>query len=248
MDGINLPAFIRGPSVLVPIKIDLTYQGARLVDTFCWDIFQPALTPEEFVARTCADLNLPVGFQHRITLQVIEQITSYQQLVLFLRQHADLIPDFAAKIRRSQPITLGIRHNSIDYSDKIDWNPMDDCLTPEAFARTTCADLGLAAEIEAAIGHKIRESLFRWLFALVEKPTATDTDIQAEFKVTDNKISLVPPNQVVDMTTNLWKRAKPSSLDDISSVPQPMLPGDKDSTSAIWLKKLGVTGEPAVKQ
>eukprot|EP01039_Chlorochromonas_danica_P005531 gene5531-6090_t len=240
MSHSTIPTFLRGSSVLVPIKIDLTYQGARLVDTFCWDIYNESTTPEEFVSRTCSDLNLPIGFQHRITAQIIEQIQSYRLLVNFIREYHSLIPDWEKKVIRCQSITIGIRHNSIDYSDRIEWNPMDEYLTPELFARSTCYDLGLASEIEAAIGHKIRESLFRWLINLVEKPNLPDGDLQPEFKVTDNKISLVPPNQVVDMTTNLWKRAKPASLDDISSVPQPMLPSEKESTAPIWLKKLNL--------
>lgn len=241
----NLPTFIRGPSVLVPLKIDLTYHGARLVDTFCWDIYCPSITPEEFVARTIADLNLPIGFHHRIAFQVIEQIKAYVQLIDFVRDNYHLIPQWDEKVRRPQPITLGIRHNSIDYSDKIEWDPMDQFLTPEYFARTTCADLGLAGEIEAAISHKIRESLFRWLIQLIQNPQATlkESDLQSEFKVNESKISLVPPSQVVDMITNLWKRAKPASLDDISSVPQPMLPSEKEGTTNLWVEQFEISAD-----
>ncbi len=213
------------------------YQGARLVDTFCWDVLNPVMVAEEFVARTCADLNLPVGFQYRMTLQIVEQLKSYKELIDFIHTNQKLIPNWEAKIRRPQPITLGIRHNNIDYSDKIDWDPMNTYLTPERFARITCADLGLASEIETAISHKIRESLFRWIINIIQNPSQEDTDIQPEFKVTENKVTLVPPSQVVEMTTNLWRRAKPNTLDDVSSVPQPMLPAIKDTNASIWIKR-----------
>ena len=48
------------------------------------------------------------------------------------------------------------------------------------------------------------------------------------------KVSLVQPNQAVDMIANLCKRAKPNSIDDQAAIPQPMLPTDKDSNSNFW--------------
>ena len=48
------------------------------------------------------------------------------------------------------------------------------------------------------------------------------------------KVSLVQPNQAVDMIANLCKRAKPNSVDDQAAIPQPMLPADKDSNSHFW--------------
>jgi hypothetical protein len=233
----NIPAIIRGENVLVPIKVDLTYRGARLVDTFCWNLYHPAMLPEEFVAILCRDLNLPLGFHSRVSLQIIEQIQAYQILVESIKLYAPIaIPNWSKKINQLQPITIGIRHGSIDFSDKVEWNPMDDSLSPEEFAATTTADLGLPAEIEPAIAHKIRESLFRWLYTMVQNPnlSPSETNLIAEFKVHEAKINFVPPNQVVDMVTNLWKRAKPNTLEEIAAVPQPQLPIDKDTNSLIW--------------
>lgn len=233
----NIPAIIRGENILVPIKVDLTYKGARLVDTFCWNLYHPAMLPEEFVAILCRDLNLPIGFHSRVSLQIIEQIEAYQILVQSIKSYAPTaIPLWDKKISQLQPITIGIRHGSIDFSDKVEWNPMDDALTPEEFAATTTADLGLPPEIEPAIAHKIRESLFRWLYNMVQNPnmTPSETNLVAEFKVNEAKVNFVAPNQVVDMVTNLWKRAKPNTLEEIAAVPQPQLPVDKDSNAFIW--------------
>ncbi len=233
----DIPAIICGENVLVPIKVDLTYKGARLVDTFCWNLYHPAMLPEEFVAVLCRDLNLPVGFHSRVTLQILEQIQAYQILVESIRLYApSAIPNWSKKINQLQPITIGIRHGSIDFSDKVEWNPMDDTLSPEEFAATPPADLGLPPEIEPAIAHKIRESLFRWLYTMVQSPnlTPSETNLIAEFKVTEAKVNFVTPNQVVDMVTNLWKRAKPNTLDEVAAVPQPQLPPDKDTNALIW--------------
>jgi hypothetical protein len=234
---VAMPAIIRGKEILVPIKVDLTYKGARLVDTFCWNLYHPVMLPEEFVARTCTDLNLPIGFHSRVTLQIVEQIQAYQILVESIRMYApNSIPNWKSKVCQIQPITIGIRHGSIDFSDKVDWNPMDDCLSPEDFAATTTADLGLPPEIEPAIAHKIREALFRWLYNIVQNPmlSPAETNLLPEFKVNETKVNFVSPNQVVDMVTSLWKRAKPSSLEEVAAAPQPQLPIDKETNASIW--------------
>ena len=61
----DVPAFLKG-NVLVPLKIDITYNGARLVDTFSWNLYNSCLTVEEFALMTCIDLNLSSGFQEKI--------------------------------------------------------------------------------------------------------------------------------------------------------------------------------------
>lgn len=231
-----IPAFLKGNKVLVPLKIDLTYKGARFVDTFCWDLHNPVILPEEFVARTCADLNFPPGFQQRITMQIQEQLDAYKELITSIHKYASAIPNWNDKVSQVQAITIGVRHGTIDFSDKVDWDPMSDLLTPEEFASITCGDLGLPTEIEPAIAHKIRETLFRWIISILQHPNSTDTNIQMEFKVADTKATLVQGSQAVDMVTNLWKRAKPNSLDEMASVPQPQLPQDKESNLHVWLQ------------
>jgi hypothetical protein len=224
--------------VLVPLKIDVTYKGARYVDTFCWDLYRPAMLPEEFAARTCHDLNFPVGFHSKIALQIIEQLQSYAILLDSVHLFSKCIPNWNSKVKQTQIITIGIRHGPLDYSDKVEWDPINTKITPEYFARITCKDLGLPSEIEPAISHKIREALFRWLLSIVQNPNATDTNIQMEFKVPETRVSLVPPNQAVDMVTNLWKRAKPNSMEEIAAVPQPHLPMEKESNANIWLQPI----------
>lgn len=51
-----LPAFLYDEDILVPLKCDVTLLGARYVDTFTWNLYRSALTPDRFAARTVADL------------------------------------------------------------------------------------------------------------------------------------------------------------------------------------------------
>lgn len=230
----DFPAFLKG-NVLVPLKIDITYNGARLVDTFSWNLYNSCLTVEEFALMTCIDLNLSSGFQEKIKQQVQEQINAFSDIVDLIKTHAaSIVNNWSTKIREHQVITMGIRHNTLDYTDKISWDPMSSAITPEQFAYITCKDLGLPTDLRPAISNKIRETLFRWVISLIENPESTETAVNAEFKVTDTKVSLAQSYQAVEMATSLWKRAKPSTMEESAAVPQPLLPVDKISNASVW--------------
>jgi hypothetical protein len=204
------------------------------VDTLCWDLFHSCMSTEEFAELTCSEMNLPSGYEERISLQMIEQIEAFREIVDCVYKYRQLIPNWTAKVTQIQPITIGIRQGSVDYSDKVDWDPMNEDFTPEEFAAITCADLGLPQEVEPAIAHKLRESLFRWLIGILQNPTVDDVQLKAEFSTQETKLLLVHGSQTVDMISNLWKRAKPNSMDEIAAVPQPQLPDDRDSNASIW--------------
>ncbi len=231
-----IPSILLEKSILVPVKIDITHFGARLVDTFCWSLYESCLSPQEFSDITCADLNLPNEFRTKIAMQIEEQVNAYTEIVELIYKYSNTIPHWEEKIRETQIITIGIRHNSIDYSDKIAWDPLTLGTTPESFAEITCKDLGLPSEMEPAIAHKIREVLFRWLIGLLENPSqcVSVLSVSEEDKLSDAKVALVPPQQVVDMASNLWKRAKPNSPDESAAIPQPLLPVNKESNAFVW--------------
>ena len=110
---------------------------------------------------------------------------------------------------------------------------------PQDFARTTCADLGLQTDMEPAIAHKIRENIFRavitWLDD-VRRGVIVEGDTDLTPTQSDIKLQLVSAQHTVDMMTNLWKRAKPISADDSASIPQPVLPADRNSNACAWIK------------
>lgn len=235
-EGNDIPAILREENILIPIKIDITTNGARIVDSFSWSIYNNYMSIDEFALRTCIDLNIPSSFQNKIMLQMKEQIESYHELILLIKDYGPkIVTNWSQKISEILTITMGIRHNSLDYTDKIYWDPMSMDLTPESFAYITCKDLGLPSEIRSAISNKIRETIFRWLISLIEYPDKLDhTSNIAEFKVSDIKVTIAQHPNTVDMATSLWKRAKPNTYEETATIPQPLLPSDKYSNAHIW--------------
>jgi hypothetical protein len=232
-----LPSILSGDNILLPVKIDITISGARYVDTFCWKLYNSLLTPDQFAWRLCTDLNLPITFQSRISLQISEQIVAFQEIITLLRLvlSKGIQPPWSKLLH----VTIGIRHNTLDYSDKFQWDIVSQTgISPESFAATTCADLGLPSDMEPAIAHKIRENIFRSIVSWLDD---INNPVQADFKniqvMSDTKVMLVQPNQAIDMVVNLCKRAKPSAIEDQAAIPQPMLPANKDTNAYFWNKK-----------
>jgi hypothetical protein len=232
-----LPYILLEDHILVPIKLDITYCGARLVDSFSWNISNNSyMSINEFSLHTCIDLNLPLGFESKISAQIKEQVDGYKSIIYIISNYAPIVvKGWIDKINEIQVITLGLRHNSLDYTDKVYWNAMSSYLTPESYACRTCKELGLPLEMRPAISFKIREALFRWLMTLIEYPDNMDIRIMEEFKVSETKITMGHHPHTVEMMSNLWKRAKPSAIEDQSSIPQPLLSSDKNSNATVWM-------------
>ena len=197
------------------------------------------MSPDEFSARTCSDMSLPPAFNHKISIQITEQISSYREIISLF--HSDSL--FAHKLLKNiqNPIQMmvGLRHNNLDYLDKFTWDlySYSNGADPEIFARKTCEDLGLPLEMEPAISHRIRESLMKIIISSIElndsskQQSAPDLYQETE---SDIKISLVQPNISVDMISNLCKRAKPHTAEDQAYIPQPMLPKNRYTNALIW--------------
>lgn len=233
--SLELPAILRG-DVLVPLKIDITLGGARYVDTFTWNLDTESC-PEEFAARTCADLNLHPGFQTRICLQITEQVEAFRTIVDVIKMALqDESSPISLKMKEPQLMVVGIRHQTLDYSDKFHWDLMSTVVTPELFASITCSDLGLPSEMEPAISHKIRELIFRSMIHMIEDPASPEITTNSAIA----KVMIIQSAQSVDMGTKLWKTAKPSTAEEQAYVPMPNLPdtkfgqGTKDTNSSIW--------------
>lgn len=58
----------------------------------------------------------------------------------------------------------------LDFADKFYWDLGSNDVTPEQLARTTCSDLGLPGDMEPAIAHKVRETLFRLVCTWMDDP------------------------------------------------------------------------------
>ncbi len=112
MTGIS--TFLLDPELLVPIKIDITYKGARYVDSFCWKLYNSVLSVEDFASRTSADLSLPAGFQYKIALQMDEQIASYRDVLSIFYMDDKLNETWQRVVPGPMHMLVGIRFNSID--------------------------------------------------------------------------------------------------------------------------------------
>lgn len=257
-----LPALFYDDQLLVPLKMDMTFNGTRFVDTCVWKLYNSCVTPMEYSCRLCADLNLPVGFVHRIALQIEEQLRSFRTIVgeLFaidkdVSDNSTLYTNWMDKLDELQSISIGIRINTLEYQDRLLWNAADNTITPEKFARQTCAELGLPADMEPPIAHKIREHIFRMTIQWIENYYASNSVNVPSFvstsstnvvatnplnplatKADDLKIALLAPYSVSDQLSSLWKKARPNTTDDINFVAYAYLPDNAISNSVMWNK------------
>lgn len=146
--------------VLVPIKIDVTHGDGRFQDSFCWNLYNSCITPEEFAWQTCVDDNLPSELVTRVVAQLQEQIDAFQSLASLVASC-----DESAELRKSLSRVVAdicVRSNVLEYSDCFLWDGYASCCGPEDFARQTCADLGLPAEMQPVIALRLREIVLRW--------------------------------------------------------------------------------------
>jgi hypothetical protein len=234
---VRLPALLYDDDILLPLKVDVSHRGARYVDTFSWRLFNSLMSVDEFACRTCLDLNLPAMFQWRIALQLHEQIDAYKNLLLLL-DSVSSTPGrkWVTDIRDLQQMSVGIRDNSLEYNDKFTYDTSSSSShEPEMFARTVCYDIGLPAEMEPVIAHRIRETIFRSAIHSVDQETLLEGSGEAApLHGSVVSVKVVAPHHAVDMVNNLWKRARPATIDEVGSVPQPNLPKDRGSNAGQW--------------
>ncbi|KAJ2302214.1 SWI/SNF chromatin-remodeling complex subunit, partial [Coemansia sp. RSA 2705] len=63
---------------LVPVRLDIDADGFRLRDTFTWDLNNVLVSPQQFAAGLCADLELPADvFAAAIAQAIEEQVDDY---------------------------------------------------------------------------------------------------------------------------------------------------------------------------
>jgi hypothetical protein len=233
--------FLNEEEILAPLKVDISFKGARYVDSFCWNCNPETntMSPYEFSCRTCADVGLPDGFQLKMAMQIQEQVDAYRILINMLKSHGT---EIISRMNSLMPMTLGIRLHTVDYADHFQFDCCNSTpYAPEYFAKVTVMNLGLPGEMEPVIAHNIRENIFRMLFAYVEQQSsgkaaaaAGAAEASPELAPSQLNVTVVAPNQAVDMITNLWRRARPMHFDDQQSIPQPMMPAQVDANAHVW--------------
>lgn len=66
------------PEHLVPIRLDIEFDGVKLRDCFTWNRTEQLITPEQFAEILCDDLDLnPISFVPAIAQAIRQQVCFY---------------------------------------------------------------------------------------------------------------------------------------------------------------------------
>ncbi|XP_021367292.1 SWI/SNF-related matrix-associated actin-dependent regulator of chromatin subfamily B member 1-like [Mizuhopecten yessoensis] len=66
------------PEQLVPIRLDMEYEGQKLRDCFTWNKTESLITPEQFAEIMCDDLDLnPINFVPAVSQAIRQQIEAF---------------------------------------------------------------------------------------------------------------------------------------------------------------------------
>lgn len=144
------------PQGLVPIVLDIDVGGIRYCDSILWSLDEREMSPEEFGARTCTDLQLPGEFASLAASSIREQLRHGRALA----SHAESRerPLLARKV----VLRVDILFNGQRFRDDISWDTGEPRLnSPEYVAQQTCLDLSLAKPFDAAIAFAMRRELVR---------------------------------------------------------------------------------------
>ncbi|CAI9734833.1 SNF-related matrix-associated actin-dependent regulator of chromatin subfamily B member 1-like isoform [Octopus vulgaris] len=135
--------------VLIPIRLDMEFDGQKLRDCFTWNKNEALISPEQFAEILCDDLDLnPLNFVPAIAQAIRQQIEAYP-LDNLLEEQAD----------QRVILKLNIHVGNISLVDQFEWDMSEVDNSPEEFAIKLCAELGLGGEFVTAIAYSIRGQL-----------------------------------------------------------------------------------------
>ncbi|KAL7053555.1 hypothetical protein AAHC03_026410 [Spirometra sp. Aus1] len=153
------------PEHLVPIRLDIEFDGVKLRDCFTWNRYEQMITPEQFAEILCDDLDLnPISFVPAIAQAIRQQVEAHSVENILVGQ-----TDTRVIIR------LNIHVGNLSLVDQFEWDLSEPANSPELFAARLCAELGLGGEFVTAVAYSIRGQL-AWhqrLYAFTESPLPT---------------------------------------------------------------------------
>ncbi|VDD80638.1 unnamed protein product [Mesocestoides corti] len=153
------------PEHLVPIRLDIEFDGVKLRDCFTWNRTEQLITPEQFAEILCDDLDLnPISFVPAISQAIRQQVAAHPVENILSGQ-----TDTRVIIR------LNIHVGNMSLVDQFEWDLSEPSNSPEQFAARLCAELGLGGEFVTAVAYSIRGQL-AWhqrLYAFTESPLPT---------------------------------------------------------------------------
>jgi hypothetical protein len=153
---------------LVPIRLDVEYEGTKLRDTFTWNLYEDLITPESFAKIVCEDANMHQSCIPTIAKQITDQIDDYFQHAPEMLENLESwtagIEDVDANGDKDLPelrivIKLDITIDNQSVIDQFEWDVACRRNNPERFADLMVRELGLVPEFKTAISHAIREQI-----------------------------------------------------------------------------------------
>lgn len=147
------PVKFRMPTAenLVPIRLDIQFEGQRYKDAFTWNPSDPDSEILVFARRTVKDLKLPQAFNTQISQSIQSQLADFRAY-----EGQDMYTG-----EKIIPIKLDLRVNHTLIKDQFLWDLNNFESDPEEFARTLCKDLGVEdPEVGPAVAFAIREQLY----------------------------------------------------------------------------------------
>ncbi|EMD39783.1 hypothetical protein CERSUDRAFT_132336 [Gelatoporia subvermispora B] len=164
-----LEAHAKKSTALVPIRVEFETDTHRIRDCFVWNLHENLIKPEAFARTFCADLDLPVNpWAELVANQIRAQLEEHEgvaSLDLGADYHMDVDGDSDNTSVEEIPecrviLSIDVQIAGYHLVDHIEWDLLSP-LTPEAFATTLCAELGLAGEAVPLIAHAVHEELVK---------------------------------------------------------------------------------------
>ena len=131
---------------LIPIKLDLEFEGRRLKDIFLWDKNEPYQNLEGFAKILLEEHNFPTSFENDIVASMRKQINQFRP---YKQMEGELV----------KVIQLNVRIGNIVLRDQFEWDINNPQNSPEDFAESLCSDLGLGPEFMLHVAHQIRDQI-----------------------------------------------------------------------------------------
>ena len=113
---------------------------------FLWDKNEPYLNLESFAKILMEEHNLPAVFENEIVVAMKKQVNQFKQ---YKQMEGELL----------KVIQINVRIGNIVLRDQFQWDINNPHNSPEDFAESLCADLGLGAEFLLPVAHSIREQI-----------------------------------------------------------------------------------------
>lgn len=159
------------PEVLVPIRLDMEYEGQKLRDCFTWNKNESLITPEQYAEILCDDLDLnPINFVSAIAQVIRSQVEAFPDT-----DPAPTPPSDEVVSDQRVILKLNIHVGNISLMDQFEWDISEPENSPEEFAVKLCGELGLGGEFVTAIAYSIRGQI-SWhqkTYAFSETPLPT---------------------------------------------------------------------------